>query len=152
MISPHSEIIDSYLDDFKRLGFSITVDEPYKRILKKNNWSLEFTTEKYYQPNLTLKIIDGSGKCYLLDWLWEMVDPVGAETQKTKVGVMKNPSLGQGKEESDLDVEKYLRLVVSGGHGFLAKDFNRMVNTFDEIKERYEDKEKKFLDGFGARL
>lgn len=89
MIEPYAAIVNSFLNDFSKIGFSKSQESDYSVKFSDGKNAIEIATEKYYQPNLTTRFVDENGRKFSIRIIRELLAPDQLSKDSSKLDAIK---------------------------------------------------------------
>jgi hypothetical protein len=141
MIEPYETALHNASPGFSKLGFSLARSTEYIATFSDGTYSIEFSTDRYYHPQLSGVICDPTGKKFEIGLVWQIMDPAqNAEAMAALKIVRQRFGLdepGTSKEVRLQGIAEYLQVKLDQLLRFFAAHRERVFASPSEYEAEY---------------
>ena len=141
MIEPYETALRNAFPGFSKLGFSLLRNTEYIATFSDGTYSIEFSADRYYHPQLSGVICDPTGKKFEIGLVWQILDPLqNAEAMAALKAIRQRFGLderGTSKEVRLQGIAKYLQVMLDQLLRFFAAHRERVFAVPNEYEAEY---------------
>lgn len=129
MIEPYETALRDSSPGFSKLGFSLARNTDYGATFSNGTFSIELSTDRYYQPGLSGAICDPTGKKFEIGLIQQILDPMQYSVDMAK---LKEIQMRFGLDRPDTPTEARLQ----GVREYVRVTLDRILTFFAAYKEK----------------
>lgn len=141
MIEPYETALRNASDGFSKLGFSLVRNDEYVATFSDGTYSIEFSTDRYYHPELGGVICDPNGQKFEIGLVCQILDPAqSAETTAALKAVRQRFGLDERGTSREMRLEgiaEHARVAFDQLLRFLAAQRERVFASPNEYEAEY---------------
>lgn len=151
MIEPYAAIVNSFLNGFSKIGFSKLQESGYSMVFSDGKNFVEISTEKYYHPSLTARLVDENGTKFSVRIMREILAPDQLCKDSSELDAIKIQyhlaDVGIDKSTREQGIAAYVQLAIAHLLDFLSSYEKELFSG--SYKSEYATREKAALKNVG---